>query len=356
MSRRAFSPWFGATTVMNRPRFASFVANQAAKLPRVEDIRLDDVQGVGALVDAMERGGGFTAKKVGLALDLWHRMSLDAQCTRILSFPADIMATGTRGVLVELAKRKWFDAIVTTCGTLDHDLARLWGDYHHGTFSADDRELHEQGIHRLGNVFVPQDVYGPLLESKLQPILAEVAKERMEWTMPDLVWAVGDRIAKHPRAEESLIHWATRNGVPVFVPGPTDGAFGSQLWYFRQKNSKFRLDVLAEEQQLSDVVFGAKNLGALMVGGGISKHHVIWWAQFHDGLDYAVYLTTAQEFDGSLSGARLREAVSWGKVKEKASYVTVEGDATVTLPLLAAALAHRISAKTAPATQPIHEE
>jgi deoxyhypusine synthase len=341
---------------MNVACFARPVANPAAKLPAVEDIRLDDVNTVGSLVDAMERGGGFTAKKVGLALDLWHRMAVDKECTRILSFPADIMATGTRGVLVELVKRKWFDAVITTCGTLDHDLARLWGDYHHGTFSADDRELHERGIHRLGNIFVPQDVYGPLLESNLQPILREVAKDRMEWTVPELVWAVGERIANHPRAEESLIHWATKNRIPVFVPGPTDGAFGSQLWFFRQRNNKFRLDVLAEEQLLSDVVFGAKNLGALMIGGGISKHHVIWWAQFHDGLDYAIYLTTAQEFDGSLSGARLREAVSWGKVKEKASYVTVEGDATITLPLLAAALTQRLASKRRPTTRAIAEE
>ena len=338
---------------MNRARFAGFVAFD---LPRVEDIRLDDVRTVEALVAAMERSGGFTAKKVGLALDLWHRMLADKECTRVLSFPADIMATGTRGVLVELAKRKWFDAIVTTCGTLDHDLARLWGDYHHGTFLADDHELHEKGIHRLGNVFVPQDVYGPLLESKLQPILADLASSRHEWTTPELVWAVGERVAKEPKAGDSLIHWATKNRIPVFVPGPTDGAFGSQLWYYRQKDAKFRLDVLAEEQRLADLVFGAKSLGALMVGGGISKHHVIWWAQFHDGLDYALYLTTAQEFDGSLSGARLREAVSWGKVKEKASYVTVEGDATVTLPLLAAALSQRVAAKTAPTRRPIHEE
>ena len=75
-----------------------------------------------------------------------------------------------------------------------------------------------------------------------------------------------------------------------------------------------------------------------MIGGGISKHHVIWWNQFRNGLDYAVQVTTAPEWDGSLSGARVREAVSWGKVKPEARRVTVEGDATVLLPLLAGAL------------------
>ena len=79
-----------------------------------------------------------------------------------------------------------------------------------------------------------------------------------------------------------------------------------------------------------------------MVGGGISKHHTIWWNQFRDGLDYAVYITTAVEHDGSLSGARLREAVSWGKVKKNADYVTVEGVATVLLPVIMSAVMDRI--------------
>ncbi|MEC9336553.1 MAG: deoxyhypusine synthase family protein, partial [Candidatus Thermoplasmatota archaeon] len=57
-----------------------------------------------------------------------------------------------------------------------------------------------------------------------------------------------------------------------------------------------------------------------------------------DGLDYAIQVTTAPEWDGSLSGARIREAVSWGKVRPEAQRVTVEGDATVLLPLLAGAL------------------
>ncbi len=61
---------------------------------------------------------------------------------------------------------------------------------------------------------------------------------------------------------------------------------------------------------------------------------MIWWAQFKGGLDYAIYLTTAVEYDGSLSGARPHEAISWGKVKPSAKHVHVYCDATITLPLL----------------------
>ncbi len=89
-------------------------------------------------------------------------------------------------------------------------------------------------------------------------------------------------------------------------------------------------------------MFRAESSGALIVGGGISKHHVIWWNQFRGGLDYAVYMTTAAEYDGSLSGAQVREAVSWGKVREDAWQVNVEGDATITLPIMVASIIERL--------------
>ena len=54
-----------------------------------------------------------------------------------------------------------------------------------------------------------------------------------------------------------------------------------------------------------------------------------------------MYITTALEHDGSLSGARVREGISWGKVKETARQVTIEGDATALLPMMVAAALER---------------
>lgn len=45
-----------------------------------------------------------------------------------------------------------------------------------------------------------------------------------------------------------------------------------------------------------------------------------------NGADYSVYINTAQEFDGSDSGARPDEAVSWGKIRVDAQPVKVRGD------------------------------
>ena len=303
----------------------------------VRDLAVGPDTTLAELLAGFAAGGGFVAAKLAQAADIVRRMA-DDDCTVFLSFPAALMATGTRGVLRQLVAQGFADVLVTTCGTLDHDIARVLTDYYTGDFALDDATLREQGVNRLGNVLVPDDCYGIPIERWLQPLLDDLYKKQARWTPWEIWREIGLRLAHEPRGDESLLAACAARGVPVFVPGLTDGAVGSQLWQFWQSHRDFTPDVLADEHALSDIVYDARATGALMIGGGISKHHTIWWNQFRDGLDYAVQVTTAPEWDGSLSGARVREAVSWGKVRADARRITVEGDATVLLPLLAAAV------------------
>lgn len=304
----------------------------------VKDLSVGKKMTVASLMEQMGSGGGFTAKKLKEGSDIMKEMIKDKGCFKFLSFPACIISTGARGVIKDMVKNKMVDAVITTCGTLDHDLARVWQDYYHGDFSADDSELRKKGINRLGNIFIPNSSYGEVLEEKLIPVLQTLYDKgeiRKEISTRELIWKVGEAIKDEKKAEESITYWCWKNRIPVFVPGITDGSFGSQCWFFWQDGHKdFIVNVMMDEQELSDIVFNHEKTGALMLGGGISKHHVIWWNQFKGGLDYAVYITTAPEWDGSLSGARLREAISWGKLKSGARRVDIEGDATVLLPLL----------------------
>jgi deoxyhypusine synthase len=80
----------------------------------------------------------------------------------------------------------------------------------------------------------------------------------------------------------------------------------------------------------------AKKSGMIILGGGISKHHVCNANLMRNGADYSVFINTASEFDGSDSGARPDEAVSWGKIKLTAKPVKVYSDATIAFPLLVA--------------------
>lgn len=302
-------------------------------MKKVEDIEINEETNINEIIKEMELSGGFTAKKFALAIRIIKEMLNDKETLNFLSFPACIIATGNRGIIKEIVKRKWFDIIITTCGTLDHDVARSFKNYYHGSFRMNDIMLHKKGINRIGNILVPNDSYGIIIEEKMNEWLKEIYNEKKEISTYELCWEIGKRLK-----EDSILYWSWKNNIPIIVPGITDGAIGYQLWQFYQTHKDFRINILEDEQFLSDLVWNAKKMGGLIIGGGISKHHVIWWSQFKDGLDYAVYITTAQEYDGSLSGARTYEAISWGKIKENAKHITVEGDATVYLPIIFAAL------------------
>lgn len=304
-------------------------------MEKVEDMEIKE-QNVDELVRQYFKAGGFVAKHLAVGVDILERMIKDEGCLKFLSFPACIIATGIRGVIRDALKKKWFDVVVTTCGTLDHDIARSFKEYYHGSFYMDDKELHEKGIHRLGNVLLPKECYGEIIEEKMREWLPEIWEKQKEISTYELCWEIGKRLK-----EDSILYWCYKHKIPMIIPGITDGAVGYQIWQFSQDHD-FKINILKDEKLLSDLVWDAKRSGALIVGGGISKHHVIWWNQFKDGLDYAVYVSTAVEYDGSLSGARPREAISWGKIKESAKFVFVESDATVALPIMFSALSQRL--------------
>lgn len=294
--------------------------------------------GVGDVFGEMARGGGFEASSLAAGLDVLHDMISDAECLRFVSFVGAVVSTGARGIIRDMMRNGWFDAAVTTCGALDHDIARHFSEYREGSFTMDDGELAERRIHRLGSVLVPMQSYGPLIEAKMQGFLEEEYRGgAREMSTADITGMIGRRLGG-----DSFLHWAHRNGIPVVVPGIMDGAVGSQIWMFAQKHPDFKLDLIPDANLLSGLVFKAGRSGALMIGGGISKHHTMWWNQYRGGMDYAVYITTAQEFDGSLSGAPVREAISWGKVAAGARQVTIRAEATAVLPFIHAALAARL--------------
>lgn len=300
----------------------------------VRDLNISKKMKISDLVDQFGNAGGFTAPKLKIALEIIKEIK-EKKVETFLSFPADIVSTGTRGALISLMETGIINHIITTSGMVDHDLARCYRNYYHGDFMMDDRELFKKKIYRLGNVIIPNDNYGGIIEKKMMPFLEKEYEKKKRWTISDLLNDLGKGMKCR-----SILRTAHERGIDIYIPGYTDGSFGSQIWSFWEMHRDFVVDLLEDEHRLSEIMFSSSNkkMGAIMIGGGISKHHVIWWNQFRGGLDYAVYITTAQEFDGSLSGAQLREAISWGKVKGKAKQITIEGEATVILPLLVSSL------------------
>ena len=305
----------------------------------LKDIQINSDMNVEEIFAQISESGGFESINLSQGLDILTNMISDKSCLRFISFVGAVVSTGLRGVIKDMIKNNWFDVVITTCGALDHDIAKHFSHYNKGSFTIDDVQLVDQNIHRLGNILIPMDNYGPLIESKIQEFLEEeYQKGTREMTTCQICRMIGQHLG-----EDSFLYWAYKNNIDVIVPGIVDGAVGSQLWMFAQKHRDFKLDLLGDADLIAGLIFKATKSGAFMIGGGISKHHTLWWNQYREGLDYAFYITTAQEFDGSLSGALVREAISWGKVTQHANQTTLHAEATTILPFVYAALLSRLN-------------
>ena len=131
-----------------------------------------------------------------------------------------------------------------------------------------------------------------------------------------------------------------QNGIPVFCPALTDGSLGDMLYFHSYKSPGLVVDLVKDIRRLNDLSLKAKKAGIIILGGGVCKHQIANAMLFRNGADYAVYINTGQEFDGSDSGARPDEAVSWGKIKSAdrgGQSVKVYSDATIVFPFIVAA-------------------
>ncbi|PNH06092.1 Deoxyhypusine synthase, partial [Tetrabaena socialis] len=160
----------------------------------------------------------------------------------------------------------------------------------------------------------------------------EQKEDGVNWTPSKLI----DRLGKEINHPDSIYYWAHKNGIPVFSPAITDGSIGDMLYFHSYKNPGLRVDMVEDIRRINDIAMRAspRKTGMIILGGGVPKHHIANANLMRNGADFAVYLNTAQEFDGSDSGARPDEAVSWGKIRMDAKPVKVSGDATILFPLL----------------------
>jgi deoxyhypusine synthase len=298
----------------------------------VKDYDVDVNSDFKHILSNMNDSGGFEGRNLANGITILQNMMNEKNCTKFLSFVGSLISTGNRGIVRDMIKNKMFDCVITTCGSLDHDIARSFSSYYEGDFRLDDNLLLNKNIHRLGNILVPNKNYGPLIENKIQPILQNLydkTKSSKEFSPSEIIKYIGSNLN-----ETSFLYWAFKNDIPVFVPGIVDGAVGNQIWLFNQNHKDFNIDILKDQTKLSELIFDSKMTGAFMMGGGISKHHTLWWNQYRGGLDYAVYITTSSEWDGSLSGALVTEAISWGKVTTEAKQITIHADISTILPFI----------------------
>ncbi|NXD18558.1 DHYS synthase, partial [Nothocercus nigrocapillus] len=266
------------------------------------------------------------------------------------------------------------DVLVTTAGGVEEDLIKCLAPTYVGDFELRGQELRERGINRcgprtpgplpgtagggtrpaecplvvpsIGNLLVPNDNYCKF-EDWLMPILDKMTDEQdtegVKWTPSKMIARLGKEIDN----PDSVYYWAQKNQIPVLSPALTDGSLGDMIFFHSYKRPGLVLDIVEGEDGVgggggpdawapltapsappdlrlinTQAIF-AKRTGMIILGGGLVKHHIANANLMRNGADFSVYVNTAQEFDGSDSGARPDEAVSWGKIRPDATPVKV---------------------------------
>ena len=207
-----------------------------------------------------------------------------------------------------------------------------------GDFALRGKDLRPKGLNRIGNLLVPNDTYCKF-EDWLRPILHAMHDEvdamantddAFHWTPSSMI----DRFGKEIDDPSSVYYWCHKNQIPVFCPAITDGSIGDMLYFHSYKRPGFIVDIARDIRLINDEAVKAKATGMIIIGGGLVKHHTCNANLMRNGANFAVFVNTGQEFDGSDSGARPDEAVSWGKIRMEAKPVKVYADATLAFPLI----------------------
>jgi deoxyhypusine synthase len=273
---------------------------------------------------------GFQATNVARAIDIIRAMRRE-KATIFLSFTSNMISSGVREAITYLVKHKLVDVIITTAGGIEEDVIKTLKPFAIGDFEISGKYLFDNGVNRTGNLLVPNDRYTEF-EKFMTPFLEDIHKQGA-MTTTDMIRKLGAKMTD----ETSYLHWATKNDIPVFCPGILDGAFGDMIYFAKQRYPDFSLDITGDMKKVVNLALQAEKTGGILLGGGIAKHFALNANIFHEGFDYAIYINTGQEYDGSDSGARLDEAVTWGKVKPHAPKVKVHADATIIFPLIVTA-------------------
>lgn len=263
----------------------------------------------------------------------WRDPETGEKTTIFLGYTSNMISSGLRGVFRWLVEHKHVSAIVTTAGGVEEDFIKCLGDTYLSSFSAAGADLRKKGMNRIGNLVVPNDNYCafedwvvPILDKMLEEQEASKrtgnAEDEVHWTPSKVI----RRLGKEINDERSVYYWAYKNDIPVFCPALTDGSLGDMLYFhtFKSSPNQLRIDLVEDIRKINTISVRAKRAGMIILGGGLVKHHIANACLMRNGAESAVYINTAQEFDGSDAGARPDEAVSWGKIKIGADNVKVK--------------------------------
>lgn len=303
---------------------------------KVNQINVDSDMKVSDLISQFEKSGVLGAGRVARAFNILVDMICDEDMKVFMSLGGPLIPGGMRNIVTKMIKEGHVDLIVSSGANITHDLLEAFGGFHHRHEGCDDEELNEEGIGRIADINVGSDDF-TIFETEIIRIFEEISGKKNVVSIQELLHEIGLLVED----DNSFVATAARNNVPIFAPGLIDSMIGLQLWIFTQDHD-FTISAVGDMPYLSDIVFEADKVGAILLGGGLTKHYTLASNIIKGGLDSAIQITMDRPEAGSLGGAPLEEAKSWAKAKCGSNLASVVGDVTVIFPLIYAAALDKI--------------
>jgi len=303
---------------------------------KVNQIDVDSSMKVIDLINQFDDSGVLGAGRVARACNILAEMIQDEDMSVFMSLGGPLIPGGMRNIVTKMINEGHVDLIISSGANITHDLVEAFGGSHYRHEGKDDEELNEEGIGRIADINVGSDDF-TIFEREIIKIFEEISSKKQVISIQELLYEIGLLVED----ENSFVATAARNNIPIFAPGLIDSMTGLQLWIFSQDHD-FVVDAVADMHYLSDIVFESEKVGAVLLGGGLTKHYALASNVIKGGLDAAIQITMDRPEAGSLGGAPLEEAKSWAKAKCGSNLASVVGDVTVIFPLIYAAVLDKI--------------
>lgn len=294
----------------------------------VNQLNVEENDDLKKLIDNMAETG-FGAKRLGKACKIYEKMVKHENCVKFFALAGAMVPVGMQKIVHDMVELGFIDVLVTTGANLTHDVAECLGFRHlQGNTAKQDKgdaELYDERMNRIYDVFMPNEVY----ESMEDFINEKIGEFETDMPLKNFLWLLGKRLPDYPH---SILKICAEKQVPILCPAFTDSGLAMQL-NFSKRN--LNLNHFADLNDMINMAWDAKTAGVCIVGGGVPKNYIFQAMQFSPNqARYAIQITMDRPEPGGLSGAEIREAISWGKVNKNAEYSTLIADATIALPLL----------------------
>jgi deoxyhypusine synthase len=307
-------------------------------MPLVSHIKIKRGMSLADLARQMEGVKVLGPGRFGKAARLLTEMLSDKNTRTFISLAGPIIPGGLRVVITDLVKQKLVDAVVTTGANVTHDMLEGLG-YRHivGSETMNDRVLRRKHLSRIYDLLVKQEAIEDLEKTTYKMLDRIPPSKRRDLASYELLWEFGHQL----QDTRSLLHNARNQNVPIFCPGIFDSMLGLNLWTYSRLKTLF-INPFRDFSKLVDMTYETKRTSAIILGGGMPKHHTLIANSYRGGVDSAIQITLDRPEGGGASGAPLEEAISWGKIRDHTKLVTVVGDATVIFPIIVATALERI--------------